>query len=587
MSEKQIISPKSLWRDSPSWGSRFWVLAVVLLWCAIPLSPNTVDSDFWGHVQYGQDSLDYGIAQTSTYNFTAEGYRWINHENLCEITFAVLTKHVGPASVLVLKCFFGVLVIGLIIHSAAKKVVSTPIIAGVAVLTAINLSFYWGMRPQIFSFTFFAIVIAICERFVTVDALRELSTRAFAALVAVFAIVFVLWTNSHGGFVAGICVFNMLVLCRAIEAYRGGQKQVIGRCVTLIALCSLATLFNPYGIHLHLWLIESLRIPRPEVTEWHAPDLFARGAAKIWCILLLSLAGFAGAKSNRDWSKIAVFSLVLLQALMHQRHLPFVAILFGFWIPQNLQILSTRLKLTPPEELTPSARAGETPWFVIGPLALLCVLLGYQVGSRLCAIEVTLDRYPVEALQFMADNDIENTIVVTGEWAQYVLAVAGARTPEDEGCRVAFDGRFRTCYPQSVVDMHFDFFRGDAPAHLRYRSPESPPADPKRVLEFCGPNLVLMKTTEEFASGIMRRSDQWSLLYKDRTAELWGRSEVYDQPESKDYLAASLRVDSTSVDATSPVSRKKQRSVLWPAAPIRTKAETAFVSKSGGDTRND
>jgi hypothetical protein len=449
------------------------------------------------------------------------------------------------------------------------------------VLVAINLSFYWGLRPQVFSFTFFAIVVALSERFLDRETIQQMTRPAFVTLAAVFAVLFALWANSHGGFVAGICVFNLLVFCRAIEAYcKDRDRRTILRCVILIAACSLATLLNPYGYDLHLWLIESLRVPRPEVTEWHSPNLLADGAQKIWAIFGLTLVGFVCTKEKRDWAKIAVYTVVVVQAFTHQRHLPFVAILFGFWLPQHLSSASTRIRVELPSR---KRSLYDTPWFAIGPLAALCLTLGYQVGSRLLSIEVPFDRYPIAALQFMSDHEIDDSIVVTGEWAQYVLAVAGARTRADAGCRVAFDGRFRTCYPQTIVDMHFDFFRGDAPKHLRYRSPESPPPDPHRVLEFRGPNLVLLKTTEEFASGIMRTSDQWCLLYNDRTAELWGRSQFYGQHVAKDHFVTTPRVDASKLAASS-IGRA---SLEWPAKPIRHRAATAFVSQSGGGTEHD
>jgi len=64
--------------------------ALTLLLCAYILSMNLADPDLWGHVRYGQDPLRDGVLPaTSTYTFTAENYRWINHENLCEVVFAV------------------------------------------------------------------------------------------------------------------------------------------------------------------------------------------------------------------------------------------------------------------------------------------------------------------------------------------------------------------------------------------------------------------------------------------------------------------------------------------------------------------
>ena len=61
------------------------ILCATLLTCAIALAPNVPDPDLWGHVQYGRDWLAQGFHTTTTYSYTAEGYRWVNHENLAEL----------------------------------------------------------------------------------------------------------------------------------------------------------------------------------------------------------------------------------------------------------------------------------------------------------------------------------------------------------------------------------------------------------------------------------------------------------------------------------------------------------------------
>ena len=61
------------------------ILCATLLTCAIALAPNVPDPDLWGHVQYGRDWLAQCFHTTTTYSYTAEGYRWVNHENLAEL----------------------------------------------------------------------------------------------------------------------------------------------------------------------------------------------------------------------------------------------------------------------------------------------------------------------------------------------------------------------------------------------------------------------------------------------------------------------------------------------------------------------
>ena len=65
------------------------ILVAVVLGAVVGISPNFVDPDLWGHVQYGRDVLNHGLPATTTYSYIAAGYPWINHEILAELSLAV------------------------------------------------------------------------------------------------------------------------------------------------------------------------------------------------------------------------------------------------------------------------------------------------------------------------------------------------------------------------------------------------------------------------------------------------------------------------------------------------------------------
>jgi hypothetical protein len=204
---------------------------------------------------------------------------------------------------------------------------------------------------------------------------------------------------------------------------------------------------------------------------------------------------------------------------------------------------------------------------MVGLLAI-CAVHATRVGRRLSGVPVDRNRFPVSALQFMADHGITGRMIVSGEWAQYTLAVLGARTPDDDGVEVAFDGRFRTCYPQAAVDRHFDFFVGNGGPNERYRSPESPPADPKAILASHQPDLVLLNRHQQHAADTMQRvRDDWSLLYQDDLAQLWGRASIFDDRQSDRYVAMNKRQLG---------SASQSGSVPWPGAP-ESRHQTKFV----------
>ena len=56
-----------------------------------------------------------------------------------------------------------------------------------------------------------------------------------------------------------------------------------------------------------------------------------------------------------------------------------------------------------------------------------------------------------------------------------------------------------------------------------------------------------------------RHTNEWTLLYRDSVAMLWGRSAKYDDPASGNYIPqAQRRITDTAQTGT----------VTWPAAPV-------------------
>ena len=148
-------------------------------------------------------------------------------------------------------------------------------------------------------------------------------------------------------------------------------------------------------------------------------------------------------------------------------------------------------------------------------------------------------------------------MVVTFNWAQYVIDAVGAERLGQKAVQVSFDGRYRTSYSQEVADMNFDFLLGEL--EPRYRCPESPPFDDERVLEFGRPDLVLIDRYQPHSVNVMYRNrDRWTLLYQDSLAQLWGRAALFDDPQRLTYLPPSERCITEA---------KQSGKVSWPAIP--------------------
>src|SRR5213593_2259321 len=411
------------------------IRAVLVVGCLMVLSiSHGVDPDLWGHVRYGQDALAASaLPATATHTYTAVGHPWINHENLAELTFGWIEHHLGAAGLNAFTSLLGLLVLGLMVRNATREGASFLVLSVTILLATCAIGPGWSIRPQVFTYTFFALLLVILGR-----AFRH-GARPDARVLWLAPPLFALWANTHGGFPAGLAVLALYLGCRALAALwsagRAGWREA-GRYGLVLAACGLATLANPYGPRLLAWLIADLAPPRPEIGEWYPlalPDpLFVVTVALVG----LTVAAFIGSRRPRDVGQVAVLSVVAWQSFLHGRHPP---------SPRAVRLL---LRAT---------------WAMA-----LVLLVTLAVQSR--TLWVSRSRSPVDALQYMADRHLGGKLIVHFDWAQYALAALAPETT------VAFDGRLRTCYPQEVADLYFDFLLGNLPA-FRWRSPTSPPFD--------------------------------------------------------------------------------------------------------------
>jgi hypothetical protein len=481
------------------------------------VSQQGVDPDLWGHIQYGEDWLAEGaLPRVASHTYAAEGYRWINHENLSELALAFGHRAVGGLGLMIGKAVLGVLMLLSMIYMAAKKGVNPVLAAASMLIVSLGLIEFWYARPQLASFLSMAAVVVVLE-----SAFRSDKPVSFRRLLLLFPIL-VVWTNAHGGFVAGVCIVSAYLGLKALtELQRHGKTAIpiAAKLGAVIVGCGLCTLLNPYGPELLLWLLKSLGDPRPEITEW-ASILNSRSAAVPFTALtMLTVVCFWFSTEKKDPAHFVTIGLVAAQTFLNCRHVVFLAILVGYWMPIHIQSVWLRLKALSPEQ---PERRQPTAALAI-PLVAVALLFGGLLVHKFSQFGVDRAEYPVDALQYMADNNLDGRIVVTFNWAQYTLAAKPNST-------VGFDGRFRTCYPQSVVDMNFDLTLGDIPGK-RHRAAESGPIDPTRVLNHKQPDFVLIDRNRDGpASYVMANQTDWNLLYQDKMCQLWSRTELRDVP---------------------------------------------------------
>jgi hypothetical protein len=108
------------------------------------------------------------------------------------------------------------------------------------------------IRPEIFSYLNLAICLALLQPLRSENSTSSVNWRTVISL----ALLMIAWSNMHSGFVSGLILIAIYALCFLLEDLMA-RKPFSGATRTLccaLALSSLATLVNPYGIGLWFYL---------------------------------------------------------------------------------------------------------------------------------------------------------------------------------------------------------------------------------------------------------------------------------------------------------------------------------------------
>ena len=579
----------------------------LIVTCLAAIRNNVADPDLWGHVQYGREVLTSAeLPVQATWTFTSSGF-WINHENIAELILASVSDLAGATGLGLMKLLITLAILGLMMRQAISRRASLPAVAIVLILACECMQFHWHFRPHLFGFLLFSVLIALLDwvfqnwkadwNYVRRqwydeghnesisdehETLLPLPTRPDAAVARLRWLwlgppILCLWTNTHGGFAAGLAVWCTYLTLRIIEAWCSWGITVLPlmkRLAMMLVAGILATLVNPYGPTLHLWLAADVGLPRPEITDWQPLISFGAEMWAFWGLLGLTAISFAKSRRHFSLTETVLLALITWQALSHVRHALFFAVLCGFWLPHRL---SDTLR-----SLLPNHRTLAEHWHqsrariaCAALAAVVAVILAIPVGQSFSTVVVDRARYPVSAMNYVKEKSLYGRTVVAFNWAQYAIGCFGA-DPEASGlAEVALDGRLRTCYPQPIIDVYLDLFLGQQDEDERYRSPDSPDYDPVLGLHLGDPEVLIVERNNPFIQGAISRERQdWTLLYQDQIAQVWGRREIYDDVRSPDFVPVALR----------RITNQPQTGLVqWPAIPGTAAKPDSSMQSTGGN----
>lgn len=452
------------------------LLGAIALFSAVvcTYAMRQADPDLWGHLAYGRLFLAQGTPTVQDpFAYTSSGFQWVAFEYLAQILLWAAYRSFGPLGLIALKCLVGGVTLYLLYVAIRATTDDIAVYAPVFVLCASTIARFFTFRPQLFTFLFFSLFVALVVRFLT--------CRQTALWILPVAML--VWANLHGGFFAGFAVLGLAVFLRVCENVTDGWRNLrtamagTGPLWITTAACILATFVNPWGWRLWLYVLTEVfhGTNRHLIAEWRPPSL----GGDTWSMLALTLmtvilmvVGWIAERVVRKkpgprplyWVASCAPAIVL--GYTSVRHIPLVAI----WAGPVIALIGSRIKQAP------SAVAGfRLVWFGLSTFAYVAIFLTLTFVAMRPRPTITIagailgSRHPCRAAAFLRRNHLMGNVYAPLWWGSYLTWELYPSV------RVSMDGRNISLFPDDMIVENLNFYsavgsHADLAAPLRYKT---------------------------------------------------------------------------------------------------------------------
>ncbi len=386
--------------------------------------------DLWWHVHTGQRIIeDRAVPAVDDLSYTAAGATWHNHEWLAQVLFAGTSNVAGGVGLTLLRALLFVATIAVLATVVQRRVQNPLVTLAIIGPATVFAEPFLNLRVHTFTYLLFVSAISV------LDSLRAGARWPFWAL----PVMFVVWANLHGGFVLGLGIVGLTLLCLMASSKRPAPPA---RLVALGAACVAATLITPTGVGLYTYLATELGANHSLVAEWQP----ASGATLLGLMVIAAVVAGCAILARRlpDPAVLIVTTGSLVVALRQARFFVVVALIGAVAVADLYPALRQRLQN--PRRKRPT-RDHTTALASLGLLGAIVMALGAPAAlSGLTPID---DGAPADAADFIAANDLGGTnIAAPLDWGGYLIARF------DGQHLVAVDGRNLTVYDDDWVDRY-------------------------------------------------------------------------------------------------------------------------------------
>jgi hypothetical protein len=432
-------APESTWR-------RLTIFFGIFSFAVVLAAHHISDSDLWGKLAIGAHFWHFGtVPEHDTFAFTPVLPHYIEHEWGAGTIFFGVLKFFGPGGLMALKILlaFGAMLAALAVGRKNNCAWETLLLLAVPVAWCEMIGYIPVVRSHAFTYCFFA---------VTLLGLEEIRAGKKWPLF-ILPPLFLVWSNVHGGFVAGLGAIGVY------SAFALFTRRRFKFFLLAAMLCSAVTLINIYGLKFWAYLIPALLNKRPGIAEWQPLPFFGNdvfNSFRILFVLVVFVLLFGWRHvGKKNWPGLVMLALTASLAWRSRRHAPFFGVAALAFAGPFLQALLSSL----------ASRRSARPQSIFKPALALTVLYGAL------AIFVAVKFLPQASFDVLAPvghNPVREMDILARAGAEGNLA-----TPFGWGCycswrlmpriKISMDGRYETTYPESTFELNNRFYEKRGP----------------------------------------------------------------------------------------------------------------------------
>jgi hypothetical protein len=408
-------------RPRPSLFDIIFIIWVVVVPVGFGSRLINSDGDMARHIRLGEAILDRDeLPRTDFFSHTMVGRPFIAFEWGSEVVFALAFRAAGLAGVAVLSGLVLALTYAMVARFLIRRG-GDPLLAYlVSMVAAVLGAAHWLARPHLF--TMLAVVI-----------LLELLERRGRRTLWPYLVLFVVWTNLHGGFFYGCITIAIYAIGELLEArfwLGAARAEWMARArhhLAALGVAILASVVNPNGIRnlAHVTGFFGNRFLR-QTQEFLSPDFHTINGKLFLLALLAVMAIFAFTRRRPTLPVLLVVLANVAFSLISQRNIELFALvalpLLALTYDEEWRALPL---LRRPKEIFQREHAGAYSGVAAGICTLLLLGVAFA-GGTVVGVEIVPSRFdpkvfPVDAVARARTERLQGTLFNNFIWGGYLL----------------------------------------------------------------------------------------------------------------------------------------------------------------------